>query len=255
MRIMSYNILEGGIGRLDPLYEVIAAENPDVVLIQETWETPAFEKLAVKLNMDMFQAQSEKNPRGHVGVLSRYPILRGINYGPLENRLTRAAAMVTIQSPGCTMAFLCVHLHPYPTPEDEVIRLTEVQAVLAVAADSCRDADMCIIGGDFNSIHPDQTVHTAALDPNNLARITAAGGNIRRDVISAMLAASWIDAHACRRVPAQFDTTFTTAFPAMRVDYLFVPASGAQRVADCRVVKSPMARFASDHYPVVLELN
>lgn len=255
MRIMSYNIFEGGVGRLDPLFEVIRAQNPDVVLVQETWETPIFEKLAIKLGMEIFQAQNPRNPRGNVGILSRFPIRRAINFSPMDSRLTRAAALATVSGPDFSISLLCVHLHPYPTPADEAIRLRELEAILDIARNDPAESDGVIIGGDFNSVHPDQPMDTARLDPKNYERIRAHGGNAPRQVVKKILESGWLDAHATTRGPDQWDVTFTTAFPAMRVDYLFVPDAMANRVVNCRVIKSPMARFASDHFPIVLDLR
>ncbi len=255
MRIMSYNIFEGGMGRLDPLYEVIRAENPDVILVQETWETAIFEKLAIKLGMEIFQAQNPRNSRGNVGILSRFPIRRAINFGPMDSRLTRAAALATVNGPNFSVSLLCVHLHPYPTPADEAIRLREMEAILDIARNNPAESEGVIIGGDFNSVHPDQPIDTAQLDPKNYQRMMAHGGSAPRQVVKKILENGWLDAHAATRDPAGWDTTFTTAYPAMRVDYLFVPNPMASRVAGCRVVKSPMARFASDHFPIVLDLR
>lgn len=255
LRIMSYNILDGGTGRLDPLFEVIAAENPDIVLVQETWETAVFEKLAIKLNMEIFQAQSPQNPRGHVGVLSRYSIRKAINYGPLEPRLTRAAAMVTLATPEGGINCLCVHLHPYPTPADEAVRLREIDVVLDIAKATQGEPVPMLIAGDFNSLHPAQLLNLQALDERNRERIGNHGGVVPRLVVQKMLDHGWVDTHAVTRTPQEFATTFTTAFPAMRVDYIFVSAALVPRIIDCYVVKSPMAHFASDHFPIVLNLR
>ena len=91
MRLMSYNILEGGKGRIDPIAEVIRQADPDVVVILEAWDRLALIKLADRLGMDYFHAQSPGNPEGHNALLSRWPIREAVNFGPLEPRLTRAA--------------------------------------------------------------------------------------------------------------------------------------------------------------------
>ncbi len=234
---------------------MIYAEYAEIVLLQETWDTARLEKLAKKLGMEIFGAQNPRNPRGNVGILSRYPIRRAINFGPLDSRLTRAAALATVAGPDFSISLLCVHLHPYPTSVDEAIRLREVAAILDIARNNPPESDGVIIGGDFNSVHPDQPIDTARLDPNNYERIMANGGNAPRQVVKKILENGWLDAHASTRSPAQWDVTFTTAFPATRVDYLFVPNRMADRVANCRVIKSPMSRFASDHFPIVLDMR
>jgi endonuclease/exonuclease/phosphatase family metal-dependent hydrolase len=39
------------------------------------------------------------------------------------------------------------------------------------------------------------------------------------------------------------------------VDYVFVSREWAGRVKGCEVLKPEMARFASDHYPVMAEIE
>jgi len=43
--------------------------------------------------------------------------------------------------------------------------------------------------------------------------------------------------------------------PQVRLDYAFVPAAYTDRIADCDVIRHPDAARASDHHPVLLELN
>lgn len=52
MRIVSYNILDGGEGRADPLAEVIQAQRPDVVALVEADVPATVERIARRLSMD-----------------------------------------------------------------------------------------------------------------------------------------------------------------------------------------------------------
>src|SRR6188768_2995900 len=98
MRIMSYNILEGGTGRIDPLAEAIRLADADVVMLQETWDEALFHKLADRLNMDRFLATNPKNPQGSVGLLSRLKIREAVNHAPLVPQLTKSALSARIES-------------------------------------------------------------------------------------------------------------------------------------------------------------
>ena len=46
LRILSYNILKGGVGRETPLAAVISACEPDVVILQEAYRPAVVEQLA-----------------------------------------------------------------------------------------------------------------------------------------------------------------------------------------------------------------
>ena len=83
----------------------------------------------------------------------------------------------------------------------------------------------------------------------------AQGGIIPREVISRMLAAGWMDAHAIGRTPQEFGTSFTTSAPATRVDFLFITPGLASSVASCDVFKPEIARFASDHFPMLATIG
>ena len=56
MRIVSYNILDGGEGRADPLAEVIEAQRPDVVALVEATDLTVIERIARRLGFDYVHA-------------------------------------------------------------------------------------------------------------------------------------------------------------------------------------------------------
>jgi exodeoxyribonuclease-3 len=50
--------------------------------------------------------------------------------------------------------------------------------------------------------------------------------------------------------------TFPVWNPHVRLDYVFTPARFASRVTACEVRRTPeVARSASDHYPLLVELS
>jgi len=258
MRLMTYNILEGGVGRIDPLAEVIRLAGAEVVVLQETWDAANFHKLADRLGMDRFLADNPKNPKGATGLLTRLPLREAVNHAPLDSRLTRSAfhALVEIE-PGRKIPIVGLHLHARETMEDERIRLSELPAIFDIAAGLPRPHMMA---GDFNTSHPEQQIDLAKLRPKSRERIRGQGDQLPREVIGQVLARGYVDAHAIHHAPVEgdgkkaFDTSFTTAHPAMRVDFIFVTPELAGRVESCEVFKPEMARFASDHYPVLAEI-
>jgi endonuclease/exonuclease/phosphatase family metal-dependent hydrolase len=49
--------------------------------------------------------------------------------------------------------------------------------------------------------------------------------------------------------------TLPTSGPQVRLDYMFVPTSDLRRMTRCEVIRTPPARDASDHFPLLAELS
>ena len=60
MRMVSYNILDSGEGRADPLAEIIEAQRADVVCLVEASDLSVVERIANRLKMDYVQAPGRK---------------------------------------------------------------------------------------------------------------------------------------------------------------------------------------------------
>ena len=97
MRIVSYNILDGGEGRADPLAEVIEAQRPDLVCLVEADVPEVVERIANRLKMDFIRAVGKKHASA---LLSRWPILESINHGQLQPNLRSSLLEATVRHPG-----------------------------------------------------------------------------------------------------------------------------------------------------------
>src|SRR3954464_13161536 len=129
MRIASYNILDGGEGRADPLCEVILAQRPDVVGLVEAEDPAVLERIARRLNMDYVVAKGNKS--GASALLSRFPIRDSINHAPLNPGLSKSLLQATVIDPAGTLwPFGVVHLHARAAEEDERKREEELAIVL-----------------------------------------------------------------------------------------------------------------------------
>src|SRR5208283_1969226 len=126
MKLMTYNILEGGTGRIDPLAEVIRLAGAEVVVLQETWDGELFHRLADRLGMDRFLAENPRNERGATGLLSRWEIREAVNHAALDGRITRSAFHAVLrgrsQKPEASsqneLAMVGLHLHARETMAD-----------------------------------------------------------------------------------------------------------------------------------------
>ena len=86
------------------------------------------------------------------------------------------------------------------------------------------------------------------------AMIWVSGRDIARDTIQTMLDARYADAWRHLR-PHESGWTFPTWDPHIRLDYLFLPRASLGAVARCEVLMLDETRHASDHLPLLGELN
>ena len=105
LKVMSFNIKRGGLGRLPAIIEFIKRENPDIVGIQEA--DFSLKKIATKLDYHFDHLSS---------ILSRFPIVEKVKKRGLKKR-----DGVLIQIPKEVsgkekeiIGFFNVHLPPYP---------------------------------------------------------------------------------------------------------------------------------------------
>lgn len=97
MRIVTYNILNGGEGRADPLAEVIEAQRADIVSLVEADDPAVLERIANRLKMDYIHAAGERHA---VALLSRWPIERSINHAAIHPLDGGCLLEATIVPPG-----------------------------------------------------------------------------------------------------------------------------------------------------------
>ncbi len=253
MRVMTYNLFEGGAGRIDPIAEVVRWAAADVLLVQEALDEALLHHLADRLHMDRFIARNPRSDQGAVAILSRLPLLEAVNHTPLDGRITRAALHAVVATPaGGQLPIVALHLHARETLADEQVRLTELPAILDIAA---RFEDRPhLLAGDFNSNHPDQIIALQQLRPKARERIAPQNNLHPRTLVERLLQQGYIDAHARGRRPEDFGKSFTTAFPATRVDFIFLSPQLEPALRSCEVFTPPLATYASDHYPVVADL-
>src|SRR5438046_3331481 len=131
MRLVSYNILDGGEGRADPLAEVIEAQRRDIVALVEADFMWALERIAARLKMDFIHAPGKKSS---VALLSRWPITASVNHGLLRPKLTKAMLEAEVATPDGPRIFGVLHFHAHALESDEKVREGELGEVLDVFA-------------------------------------------------------------------------------------------------------------------------
>jgi endonuclease/exonuclease/phosphatase family metal-dependent hydrolase len=184
--------------------------------------------------------------------LSRLPIVEAVNHSPLDPRITRSMFHAVVQAGSRRLPVIGLHLHARETLSDEQIRMGEVPAILDIAHLFYNRPH--VIAGDFNTNSPAQRIDVKALRPKVLPRIASQQYEHPREVLRTMLEKQYVDAHAQGRTPEQFGRSFTTACPATRVDFVLLSPEAAPLLRSCEVFTPEMAKYASDHFPVVAEL-
>jgi endonuclease/exonuclease/phosphatase family metal-dependent hydrolase len=138
-----------------------------------------------------------------------------------RGREPRGALWVAISTGGSELQVINTHLGLWSRE-----RLVQIEALLGrewLSHPGCREP--FVLTGDFNA--PDRS-------------------RAYRRIVSRLTDA--YRAANCRPKP-----TYPTRYPVLRLDHVFV--SRGVEVVDMRTLRTPLARFASDHFPVIADLN
>ena len=245
LRVLSYNIRHGGVGRQTALAAVINACSPDLVVLQEATRPDIVERLAPACGMSSWGAL-----RGHsTAYLSRVdvsaPIWHRVPFG------RRKFIEITVRP--WNMPVFGVHLSAIHSNITEGRRMVEARHILRHVA--AKERGFHILTGDFNTLAPGERLNLDSL-PLRLRMLTwMTGREIRWRTIQLMLDAGYMDAY--RTLHPEGDAfTFPTWDPHVRLDYFFLPRPFAGRLTSCTIVRdAPGVREASDHFPLLAEFR
>ena len=243
-RLLTYNILRGGHGRTAAIAEVINACAPDLVLLQEATDRGNVERIAEATGMAEWRAFDKQS----LGFLSRRPVA---SCGWVRPRVSRHA-FVEVVPEGERVRVFGVHLSAVHAAWTEHRRVMELRALLRSVA---RHQDgFHVLAGDFNTVAPGDPFDSGLLPMRVRPLVWLSGGRIRWRTVQTVLDAGYVDGF--RRVhPNDPGHTLPTSRPHVRLDYIFIPRSYQERIAACSVVRDPVAVSASDHFPVMADLN
>jgi endonuclease/exonuclease/phosphatase family metal-dependent hydrolase len=252
MRTVTYNILDGGVGRADPLAEVIIAQSPDVVCLVEADDNAVVDRIARRLGMDFVVAPG----RNHTSaLLTKWPIRTSINHALAGAKVSRSFLEVEVVDPaGRTWPIGVIHLPAGPTAADEKSRMTDLAEGLRVFEPHRKEHRAHLICGDFNANAPYQLTDPAKCTPRSReAWVHAAPPH---DVIGAMVAAGYLDTYRVHHDETEPSIgSFTTQHPGQRVDYIFAFGVPAESVVDAWIETDRLAKYAGDHFPVGAEIR
>ncbi len=248
---MTYNILQGGEGREQALFEVLRSVRPDIAVLQEVRNPQTIRDWARSLGMQVFIAQG--NVGRHLALMSNAPILSRRAHRPFPPMLHVFLEAAVEMAPGEHLWVYGVHLAPWYSVLMEAWRWWEIRTVLRRAQAHLRDP--CFLLGDFNTIGPSDMTNVRAMPLPLRLMILIQGQRIYRLAIPEVLRAGFVD---CFRElnPTDAGHTLPASAPNARLDYIFASPPLLPYLRNCAVVREPdLVRDASDHLPLVAEFD
>lgn len=158
-RVMSYNILSGGIDRVDPLLAIIGSRKPDLIGLIEATDDGVVQRLAEQLGMDYRLSGRTKAKEAQQGaLLTRLPIRSTTTH--INGILTKQPLLeVCVELPdGQELTVFVTHLTASFSRgwRANLQRRREIKAILRKLAQ--RQGTPHLLMGDFNSIAPGERV-------------------------------------------------------------------------------------------------
>lgn len=251
LRVLTYNILDGGVGRDKLILEVLQATQPDIVILQEVFQSAIVDELAKVLGMKFFFAKG--NSKRHLALLSRLPLIAQDSYHPFPPIHTGVLEATPEYALGQHLHVFGVHLIAQPFVIFELWRQWEIKTILQ-RTQPYRSSPT-LIAGDFNAIAPHDLVLVKSWPRFLKLMLALQGGRIFRRVIREIMEAGFVDCYHLLH-PDEKGFTLPTPTPNTRLDYIFVNDILKNCLRKCYVVDEPAAvKRASDHYPVWLSLT
>ena len=253
MRLLTYNIREGGAGRAVEIAEVIKAANADVVALQEARDPVVLERIA---KLAGFKYSGSRRLHS-AGFLSKVPV-RQHEWRYLPR--TRHAILEVSLADGFPRLFV-VHLRAWFSKWTERRRAQELRGLLdGIKEQLIREQQAFafhVLAGDFNALAPEEKFDSSPMPRWIRGMVWLSGRDIARTTIAMMHSEGYVDAWRTLYKDHVKDPgyTFPVWNPHVRLDYVFAPASYASRLTACEVRRTPEAvRTASDHFPLLVEI-
>lgn len=244
IRLLTYNIKKGGDGREDRLSAVINACRPDIVVLQEARTPAVVERIAGSTGMVHWGSRAGES----LGFLSAHPMAHVEWHRPRFSR----HAFLELAPADAPMRVFGVHLSAVHSAWTERRRAIELRALLAGI--KRHQSGFHVLAGDFNTLAPGELLDIRKLPHRLKALVWLSGGRIRWRTIQVVLDAGYVDGYRTLH-PEGPGYTFPTWDPHVRLDYVFLPTAEVRRLRSCEILQIPDAREASDHFPLLAELE
>ncbi len=249
---MTYNIYEGGKGRLPNIIKVIIAEAPDFLTINEANLFSSQKKLkefSQAIRMPYCQISFSGEEDYHVAVFSKQQFMKGDNIEPLK----RAGVMAVLSTGFGDVSFVGTHL----VPDTERKRLPELDLIFSQQSRYQHK----VLMGDMNSLSLHDGYKADRIKKFNKIQIRkfTENGKLCYNAVKKIEAASYRDTAVLLKknhiYTAPTSIVEDKAHSDMRLDYIFVSPSLVGYIKSYEVVKNNVTEKASDHYPVTVTLK
>jgi endonuclease/exonuclease/phosphatase family metal-dependent hydrolase len=245
LKLLSYNIRYGGAGRIENLAAVIEKTGADLIILQEATQPRVVEQLAKKTGMNHWGSR----PGYSLGFISRIEISRHEWYRPRGAR----HPYLEIVPEGIDARLFGLHLSAIHSNFTERRRERELRAVLDDIEQHSRSFH--VLAGDFNTLAPGELLDLRRLPIRLRTLVWLTGRTIRWRTIQIMLDARYVDGYRNTH-PDKGGFTFPTWDAHLRLDFIFLPISYADRLKTCEVINGePWIASASDHFPLLAHLE
>jgi exodeoxyribonuclease-3 len=209
VRLVSYNIRHGGLGREEAIGAVIAASQPDLVLLQEATDRPAVERIARAAGLPHWASRD----RVSVAMISRHEV-RSCRW--TRPPWARHAFLEVTHDSGA--AFFGIHLSAVHSNLTERRRLVELRALLAHVR-SVGDG-FHVLAGDFNTLAAGEELDVSRLPPRLQMITWLTGRRIRWQTIRKLVDSGYVDAFRTLHIdePGPFVSNVGSSFaPRLRL--------------------------------------
>ena len=246
LKLLSYNIRFGGLGREQALAEVINGLKPDLVVFQEATDPSVIERLSQVTELKFWAARKDHS----IGYLSRHEV----SYHEWHYPAGAKHSFMEIVPAETEARIFGLHLSARFSRWDERRRAGEIRSLLNGI--KRHQAGFHVLVGDFNTVAPGEVLELDRMPAWIRALIWVSGRKLQRETIQLMLDAGYSDGYRMLH-PDQRGYTFPTWDPHVRLDYAFVPQAFSDRLAACEVITEPahVIKAASDHCPLLVELK
>ena len=264
LRVMTYNVLWGGVGRETQIRDVVAAIRPDIAVFTEASDSESFNTIARVVGPHRADGCGRKE---FPAVVSRWPIVEAERYGPPWARQKWIAATIHPFS-GPSVTVHGIHLVAQPLWPFEICRRFEVGALLARLRQD--QAAHHVVAGDFNALTRGETQNSGKAPIWIRLQSWLQLGLSARWSLHRLTDAGYVDCfRACHPTEAGF--TAPPWDPSVRIDYVYASAGlgAALRAAGTpepgvtgefprrslaqllgRAPVSSLGGYPSDHLPV-----
>jgi exodeoxyribonuclease III len=247
---MTYNMLHAPGDRLQALFDVVQAAQPDILACQEIDDIPSLLELSYRLAMPAvigYSNRPEDPPAAeHLAVLSRLPIVHLHIHPGDPDAMFRPVLEVWIAPPGVpVIRCFVVHFRAFVGAPGSQVKMREAEHLCGLLAEA-RAPFLAL--GDFNALSPaesDVPVGWGADLPED-HRAAVRGG-----VVNRLLKVGMVDTWRQVNDPALVQSGTLRGGGSARVDYIWADPESARGVTDSMIIRTADAERASDHFPVV----